>query len=150
MPSGLDLADLIAYAGLVQDRSGRGISQLAGGGGRRRPVLLAGRSAMPGSANGPVPRPWEQRPAAAARRRHAVLAEYDQHGRIIGGDPSKAMDAARRLCRPSAGGTDTLLMATTMPAPRAWTPDPRRPHPPWRSSTAARAVAIAGGPGRRR
>ena len=41
-----------------------------------------------------------------------MLAEYDQHGRIIGGDPEQIMDAAAAAyVALSAGGTDTLLMA---------------------------------------
>ena len=42
----------------------------------------------------------------------SVLAEYDQHGRIIGGEPEQIMDAAAAAyVALSAGGTDTLLMA---------------------------------------
>ena len=41
-----------------------------------------------------------------------MLAEYDQHGRIIGGDPEQMMDAAAAAyVALTAGGTDTLLMA---------------------------------------
>jgi hypothetical protein len=41
-----------------------------------------------------------------------VLADYDQHGRIIGGDPEQIMDAAAAAYTAlSAAGTDTLLMA---------------------------------------
>src|SRR5690349_22918197 len=57
--------------------------------------------------------PWEQ--AASLRLRDgdaSVLAEYDQHGRIIGGDPEQMMDAAAAAyVALTAGGTDTLLMA---------------------------------------
>jgi ATP-dependent exoDNAse (exonuclease V) alpha subunit len=56
---------------------------------------------------------WEQ--AASLRLRdgdRTVLDEYDQHGRIIGGDPEQIMDAAAAAYTAlSAGGTDTLLMA---------------------------------------
>ena len=56
---------------------------------------------------------WEQ--AASLRLRDGdttVLAEYDQHGRIIGGDPEQIMDAAAAAyVALTAGGTDTLLMA---------------------------------------
>ena len=56
---------------------------------------------------------WEQ--AASLRLRDGdttVLAEYDQHGRIIGGDPEQMMDAAAAAyVALTAGGTDTLLMA---------------------------------------
>ena len=41
-----------------------------------------------------------------------VLAEYDQHARIIGGDPEQMMDAAAAAyVALTASGTDTLLMA---------------------------------------
>ena len=41
-----------------------------------------------------------------------MLADYDQHGRIIGGDPEQMMDAAAAAyVALSADGTDTLLMA---------------------------------------
>ena len=41
-----------------------------------------------------------------------MLAEYDQHGRIIGGDPEQMMDAAATAyVALTASGTDTLLMA---------------------------------------
>jgi hypothetical protein len=56
---------------------------------------------------------WEQ--AASLRLRDgdaSVLAEYDQHGRIIGGGPEQTMDAAAAAyVALTAGGTDTLLMA---------------------------------------
>jgi hypothetical protein len=56
---------------------------------------------------------WEQ--AASLRLRDGdttVLAEYDQHGRIIGGDPEQMMDAAAAgYVALTADSTDTLLMA---------------------------------------
>ena len=56
---------------------------------------------------------WEQ--AASLRLRAgdtSVLAEYDQHGRIIGGDPEQMIDAAAAAyVALSLDGTDTLLMA---------------------------------------
>jgi hypothetical protein len=56
---------------------------------------------------------WEQ--AASLRLRDgdvSVLAEYDQHGRIIGGDPEQVIDAAAAAyVALTADGTDTLLMA---------------------------------------
>ena len=56
---------------------------------------------------------WEH--AASLRLRDgdiAVLAEYDQHGRIIGGEPEQMMDtAARAYVALTTAGTDTLLMA---------------------------------------
>jgi hypothetical protein len=56
---------------------------------------------------------WEQ---AASLRLHdgdtTVLAEYDQHGRIRGGDPEQMMDAAvADYLALTLEGTDTLLMA---------------------------------------
>ena len=67
----------------------------------------------PAGRTRPVPRAWEQ--AASLRLRDGdatVLAEYDQHGRIIGGDPEQMMDAAAAAyVALTTGGTDTLLMA---------------------------------------
>jgi hypothetical protein len=41
-----------------------------------------------------------------------VLADYDQHGRIVGGDPEQMMDAvAAAYVALAADGTDVLLMA---------------------------------------
>jgi hypothetical protein len=41
-----------------------------------------------------------------------VLAEYDQHARVTGGDPEQLMDAAAAAYTAlTASGTDTLLMA---------------------------------------
>ena len=116
MLSGPDLADLIAYA---QKRGAKiilagDISQLQAvenGGGMS---LLAQRLGYARLAE-PVRfrHAWEQ--AASLRLRDGdttVLAEYDQHGRIIGGDPEQIMDAAAAAyVALSAGGTDTLLMA---------------------------------------
>ena len=56
---------------------------------------------------------WEQ--AASLRLRAGdttVLAEYDQHARITGGEPEQMMDAAAAHYLPLAlNGTDVLLMA---------------------------------------
>jgi len=56
---------------------------------------------------------WEQ--AASLRLRAgdaSVLAEYDQHGRIKGGDPERMVDAsAAAYVALTVDGTDTLLMA---------------------------------------
>jgi ATP-dependent exoDNAse (exonuclease V) alpha subunit len=116
MLSGPDLADLIAYAKargakiilagdisqLQAVENGGGMSLLAGALGYARltePVRFRHQ--------------WEQ--AASLRLRDgdaSVLAEYDQHGRIIGGDPEEMMDAAAAAyVALAAGGTDTLLMA---------------------------------------
>src|SRR6266516_5868658 len=116
MLSGPDLADLIAYAKatgakiilagdvsqLQAVENGGGMSLLAG-------ALGYARLAEPVRFR----HAWEQ--AASLRLRDgdtSVLAEYDQHGRIIGGDPEETMDAAAAAyVALSAGGTDTLLMA---------------------------------------
>ena len=116
MLSGPDLADLIAYARargakiilagdisqLQAVENGGGMSLLAGALGYARltePVRFRA--------------PWEQ--AASLRLRDGdttVLAEYDQHGRIIGGDPEQMMDAAAAAyVALTSDGTDTLLMA---------------------------------------
>jgi AAA domain len=116
MLSGPDLADLIAYAKakgakiiLAGDTSqlqavenGGGMSLLATALGYARlaePVRFRSR--------------WEQAVGLRLRDGDAsVLAEYDQHGRIIGGDPEQMMDAAAAAyVALIAGGTDTLLMA---------------------------------------
>jgi hypothetical protein len=56
---------------------------------------------------------WEQ--VASLRLREgdtSVLAEYDQHGRIYGGEPEQMMDAAAAAyVALTLDGTDTLLMA---------------------------------------
>ena len=56
---------------------------------------------------------WEQ--AASLRLRAGdttVLAEYDQHGRILGGEPEQMMDAAAAAYLAlTLDGTDALLMA---------------------------------------
>jgi hypothetical protein len=116
MLSGPDLADLIAYAKkrgakiilagdisqLQAVENGGGMSLLAG-------ALGYARLAEPVRFR----HAWEQ--AASLRLRDgdaSVLAEYDQHGRIIGGDPEQMMDAAATAyVALIAGGTDTLLMA---------------------------------------
>ena len=116
MLSGPDLADLIAYAKargakiiLAGDTSqlqavenGGGMSLLAGALGYARltePVRFRNQ--------------WEQ---AASLRLHdgdtTVLAEYDQHARIIGGDPEQMTDAvAAAYVALTVSGTDALLMA---------------------------------------
>ena len=116
MLSGPDLADLIAYA---KNRGAKiilagDVSQLQAvenGGGMS---LLAGALGYARLAE-PVRfrHAWEQ--AASLRLRDGdttVLAEYDQHGRIIGGDPEEMMDAAAAAyVALTGGGNDTLLMA---------------------------------------
>ena len=115
MITGPDLADLIAYAEargakviLAGDLSqlqavenGGGMSLLAG-------ALGYARLAEPVRFRAP----WEQ--AASLRLRGGdttVLADYDQHGRIYGGEPEQMMDAAAATYLAlTLDGTDTLLM----------------------------------------
>jgi hypothetical protein len=98
MLSGPDLADLIAYA---KSRGAKII--LAGDVSQLQAVENGGGMSLLAQALGyarltePVRfrHAWEQ--AASLRLRDgdtSVLAEYDQHGRIIGGDPEQIMDAA--------------------------------------------------------
>ncbi len=116
MMPGPDLAALIAYAkarGAKVILAGD-ISQLQAvesGGGM---ALLAARLGHARLAE-PVRfrHSWEQ--AASLRLRDGdttVLADYDQHGRITGGDPEQMMDvAAAAYVALSTEGTDVLLMA---------------------------------------
>ena len=113
---GPDLADLIAYA---QARDGKLI--LAGDTSQLQAVENGGGMSLLADALGyarlaePVRfrAAWEQQ--ASLRLRDGditVLADYDQHGRIIGGDPEQMMDAAAAAyVALAADGTDTLLMA---------------------------------------
>ena len=116
MISGPDLADLIGYA---RARGAKII--LAGDLAQLQAVQNGGGMALLASALGyarlaePVRfrAAWEQ--AASLRLRDGdttVLAQYDQYGRILGGDPEEMMDAAAAdYVALTAGGTDTLLMA---------------------------------------
>ena len=56
---------------------------------------------------------WEQAASLRLRAGDAtVLADYDQHARIIGGEPEQMMDAAAaHYLALTVDGTDTLLMA---------------------------------------
>ena len=113
---GPDLADLIAYA---EARDGKVI--LAGDTSQLQAVENGGGMSLLADALGyarlaePVRfrAAWEQ--AASLRLRDGdttVLADYDQHGRILGGDPEQMMDAAAAAyVALTADGTDTLLMA---------------------------------------
>ncbi|MGH3224347.1 MAG: MobF family relaxase, partial [Streptosporangiaceae bacterium] len=111
-----DLADLIAYA---EARGGKVI--LAGDTSQLQAVQNGGGMSLLADALGyaRLAEPtrfraaWEQ---AASLRLHdgdtTVLTDYDQHGRILGGDPEQMMDAAAAAyVALSADGTDTLLMA---------------------------------------
>ena len=116
MMPGPDLADLISY---TEARAGKVI--LAGDTSQLQAVENGGGMSLLAGALGyarlaePVRfrHRWEQ---AASLRLHdgdtTVLTEYDQHGRIIGGDPEQMMDAAAAAyVALSTSGTDTLLMA---------------------------------------
>ncbi len=113
---GPDLADLISYA---QARDGKVI--LAGDTGQLQAVENGGGMSLLAGALGYVRlaepvrfrNDWEQQ---ASLRLHdgdtTVLADYDQHGRIFGGEPEQMMDAAAAAyVALAADGTDTLLMA---------------------------------------
>ena len=113
---GPDLADLINYA---QARDGKVI--LAGDTGQLQAVENGGGMSLLASALGYVRlaepvrfrHTWEQQ---ASLRLHdgdtTVLADYDQHGRILGGEPEQMMDAAAAAyVALAADGTDVLLMA---------------------------------------
>ncbi|WP_300610587.1 AAA family ATPase, partial [Trebonia sp.] len=111
-----DLSDIVS---LAEKRSAKMI--LAGDTGQLQAVENGGAMSLLASALGylqlaaPVRfrAGWEQ--AASLRLRTgdtSVLAEYDQHGRIIGGDPEQMMDAAAAAYLAlTLDDTDTLLMA---------------------------------------
>ncbi len=113
---GPDLADLIGYA---QARDGKVI--LAGDTGQLQAVENGGGMSLLAAALGYVRlaepvrfrNDWEQQ---ASLRLHdgdtTVLADYDQHGRIVGGEPEQMMDAAAAAyVALTTDGTDVLLMA---------------------------------------
>jgi conjugative relaxase-like TrwC/TraI family protein len=120
MISGPDLADLIAYA---KARGAKII--LAGDTSQLQAVENGGGMSLLASALGyarltePVRfrAAWEQ--VASLRLRDGdttVLAGYDQHARIYGGEPEQMMDAAAAAyVALTASGTDTLLMPPTTP-----------------------------------
>ena len=113
---GPDLADLIAYA---EARDGKVV--LAEDTGQLQAVENGGGMSLLADALGYVRlaepvrfrSEWEQQ---ASLRLHdgdtTVLAEYDQHGRIAGGEPEQMMDAAAAAyIALAADGTDVRLMA---------------------------------------
>jgi hypothetical protein len=115
MISGPDLTDLIAYAAacgakviLAGDTSQLQAVENGGGMSLLAAALGYARLAEPVRFRAP----WEQ--AASLRLRDGdttVLADYDQHGRIYGGEPEQMIDAAAAAyVALSANGTDTLLM----------------------------------------
>ena len=116
MLSGPDLADLIAYARargakiiLAGDISQLQAVENGGGMALLADTLGYARLAEPVRFR----HAWEQ--AASLRLRDGdttVLADYDQHGRIIGGEPEQMLDAAAAAyVALTTSGTDTLLMA---------------------------------------
>ena len=116
MTPGLDLADVIAVA---EATDGKVI--LAGDIGQLQAVQNGGGMSLLAGQLGYVQLTepvrftagWER--AASLRLRNgdtAVLAAYDQHARIRGGDPERTMDAAATAyVALTAAGTDALLMA---------------------------------------
>jgi conjugative relaxase-like TrwC/TraI family protein len=113
---GPDLADLIGYA---EGRGGKVI--LAGDTSQLQAVENGGGMSLLADALGyaRLAEPtrfraaWEQEASLRLRAGDtAVLAAYDEHGRIIGGEPEQMMDAAAAAyVALTADGTDTLLMA---------------------------------------
>ena len=116
MIGGLDLADLISLAEATDSKV-----VLAGDTGQLQAVENGGGMTLLADQLGymQLAEParfrasWEQ--AASLRLRAgdaSVLTEYDQHGRIRGGEPEQMMDvAATAYIALSLDGTDTLLMA---------------------------------------
>ena len=116
MLSGPDLADLIAYARargakIILAGDIDQLQAVENGGGMS---LLTARLGYARLAE-PVRfrNQWEQQASLRLRDGDtSVLATYDQHGRIHGGDPEQTMDApAAAYTALSTAGTDTLLMA---------------------------------------
>jgi conjugative relaxase-like TrwC/TraI family protein len=116
MLSGPDLADLIAYAKakgakIIVAGDTNQLQAVENGGGMSLLAQTLGYARLTEPVR--FRHAWEQ--AASLRLRDGdttVLAEYDQHARIIGGDPEEVMDAAAAAyVALTASGTDTLLMA---------------------------------------
>jgi hypothetical protein len=111
-----DLADVVA---LAEERSAKMV--MAGDTGQLQAVENGGAMPLLAAELGyvQIPAPvrfraaWEQ--AASLRLRTgdtSALAEYDQHGRITGGEPEEMTDtAAAAYVALTLDGTDTLLMA---------------------------------------
>ena len=117
MVSSPDLADVVSQAAaggakVILAGDPQQLQAVENGGGMS--LLARTRSAtLPARRAGPVPRRLGT--AASLRLRvgdTTVLAEYDQHARITGGDPEQMMDAAAAAYLAlTLDGTDTLLMA---------------------------------------
>jgi hypothetical protein len=111
-----DLADILSWA-----EARRAKMVLAGDTGQLQAVENGGAMSLLADILGYVQLPdpvrfragWEQ--AGSLRLRAgdtSVLAEYDQHGRITGGEPEQMTDAAAAAyVALTLDGTDTLLMA---------------------------------------
>jgi AAA domain len=116
MMTGPDLADLISYA---ETRGGKVI--LAGDTSQLQAVQNGGGMSLLADTLGYVKltdpvrfrNSWERRASLRLRDGDTtVLAEYDLHARISGGDPEQMMDAAAAAyVALTVNGTDTLLMA---------------------------------------
>jgi conjugative relaxase-like TrwC/TraI family protein len=115
MISNPDLADVVAYvtgrgAKLVLAGDAQQLQAVENGGGMS---LLARRLGYAQLAE-PVrfSAEWEREASLRFRRGDtSVLAEYDAHGRILGGEPEDMMDeAARRYVALTLDGKDVLLM----------------------------------------
>jgi hypothetical protein len=114
MLSGPDPADLIAYAKAAKVILAGDISQLQAvenGGGMSLLAQTLGYARLAEPVR--FRSQWERQASLRLRDGDtSVLAEYDQHGRIIGGDPEQMMDAAAAAyVALTTSGTDTLLMA---------------------------------------
>jgi hypothetical protein len=116
MMTGPDLADLITYA---EARGGKVI--LAGDTSQLQAVQNGGGMSLLADMLGYVKltdpvrfrNSWERNASLRLRAGDTmVLAEYDQHGRVSGGDPEQMLDAAAAAyVALTVNGTDTLLMA---------------------------------------
>jgi AAA domain/TrwC relaxase len=116
MLSAPDLAELIAYAQargakivLAGDTSQLQAVENGGGMSLLASTLGYARLAQPARFRAA----WEQQASLRLRDGDTgVLAEYDRHGRVIGGEPEQMMDAAAAAyVALAADGTDVLLMA---------------------------------------
>ena len=116
MLSGPDLADLIAYAKargakIILARDVSQLQAVENGGGMSLLAQMLGYARLAEPVR--FRHAWEQQASLRLRDGDTtVLAEYDQHARIIGGDPEQMMDAAAAAyIALTTSGTDTLLMA---------------------------------------